>query len=170
MFEELIFRRSIIPHHLICFLSISIMIFWEAFDIDCRDICQIVGTPDDLVLLCAAALAKTDTTGCLLYQNIPWLTPEQNQLISQSLICLLVYLEALGIKGPGTLREELYILCEGSYSNINDIAHLTSALIFYLDELSQAFLKRRTCAINPSGYPLSIAFTSKAESEDASSN
>ena len=37
------------------------MIFWEAFDIDCRDICQIVGTPDDLVLLRAAA--KTDAVG-----------------------------------------------------------------------------------------------------------
>jgi hypothetical protein len=53
------------PSNLVLLDQCILMIFWEEFDIDCRDICQIVGTPDDLVLLCAAA--KTDTVGCLLY-------------------------------------------------------------------------------------------------------
>jgi hypothetical protein len=69
-------------------------------------------------------------------------TPEQDQLISQSLICLRVCLETLGIKGSGPLGEELHILCEGFYCNVNCIAHLTSALTFYLDELSRVFFKK----------------------------
>jgi hypothetical protein len=53
------------PSNLVLLDQCILMIFWEEFDIDCCDICQIVGTPDDLVLLRAAA--KTDTVGCLLY-------------------------------------------------------------------------------------------------------
>ena len=87
---------------------------------------------------------------------IPRLTPEKDQLISQSLICLRVYLEALDIKGSTPLGEELDILCEGSYCNVNCIVHLTSASTFCLDELSRRLecsSKRRKCAISPSGCP-----------------
>lgn len=55
-----------------------LLIYWEVFNVDCRNFRHIVGTPDDLVLLRAAALyqAKIDTVGCLLYQNISRLTQE----------------------------------------------------------------------------------------------
>jgi len=66
------------PFNLVPLDQCILMIFWETFDVDCPYFHHIVGIPDDLVLLRAAALyqAKTDDVGYLPYENIPRLIQE----------------------------------------------------------------------------------------------